>query len=147
MVLFVLIDHEHCGQAHKQQDTAAIEAFRDARKIDSFNAKGATAPTINISTLKKLHYEPSVKFNGSSTLHSIGLLHSDDTLHMIAADLSSCGNIVKRKISDMANQKSEPSVEDFRGRERLSPSQEGESCPVVVRPSVELLCAYGSDSD
>ena len=47
----------------------------------------------------------------------------------------------------MANQKSEPSVENFGGSKRLSPSQEGESCPVVVRPSVELLCAYGSDSD
>jgi len=67
----VLIDRVAAPQAHKQQDTAAIEAFRDARKIDSFNAKGATAPTINISTLKKSHYEPSVKFNGSSTLQMI----------------------------------------------------------------------------
>lgn len=58
------------------------------------------------------------------------------------------GNIVKRKISDMASHKSEPSVENFGGSKRLPPpSQEGESCPVVVRPSVELLCAYGSDSD
>lgn len=52
----------------------------------------------------------------------------------------------------MANPKSEPSVEDFGSGEKLPPSlslsQEGDrNCPVVVRPSVELLCAYGSDSD
>lgn len=71
MVLVVLIDRVAAPQAHKQQDTAAIEAFRDARKIESFNAKGTNAPTITISKLKKQHYEPSVKFNGSSTLHSL----------------------------------------------------------------------------